>query len=240
MPYYYMKLHHDFLHDPKIGMLSDHLFRRVIEFFIMASEQPERDGYLPSIDVMCWLLQTSADDLSKDLADVSRTGIVKQDDGRWYVTNFVKRQASEDPTAADRMKRYRERNKSVTGRRNVTRNVTDDVTSQLRVESIVKNLDIDDVNTDIGQIPAIDGTQGEIYQQFQNEISMLTPILSEKIDEWIKAYPTDWIKDAIKAAVENNVRKPNYINQILVNWKAEGRNGTGKPKVDRKTYSEVH
>ena len=92
---------------------------------------------------------------------------------------------------------------------------------------------------DIDSIPATDGLTGEIYRQFENEICLLTPILSEKIGGWIDTYPLDWIKDAIKVAVDNNVRKPNYIDKILSNWKIEGRNGTGK-KIDGKVYTEVH
>lgn len=142
--YYFLKLHHETLHDPKMGMLSDHLYRRVIEILLMASERQERDGYLPSVEVMAWTLHISVDDMQNDLEEIEKVSIVKHTDTGWYVTNFTKRQASTDPTAAERMQRYRERNESVTENiddKDVTRNVTRNEAEKLRVELRIKNLE---------------------------------------------------------------------------------------------------
>lgn len=145
MAYYYLKLHHEILHDPKMGLLSDHLYRRVIELFLMASERPERDGYLPQLEVMAWTLHVDKDELLFDLMEIEKqTGIVvAYEGGAWLVTNFIKRQASTDPTAPERMKRYRERNENATDNKNVTRNVTRTDDEMLRVELRVKNLEGD-------------------------------------------------------------------------------------------------
>lgn len=105
-----------------------------------------------------------------------------------------------------------------------------------------------DNNQRPGEIPAVDGVQGEIFRKFENEICLLTPGLAAKVGDWIEDYPADWIKDAIDEAVNNNVRKPNYISSILINWQTEGRNGvkpakTGKPAktfVPEEHASEVY
>ena len=68
----------------------------------------------------------------------------------------------------------------------------------------------------------------EIFTTFQNNISMLTPMLSEKIGDAIDTYPHQWILDAIGEAVTHNARNWKYIEAILKNWQAKGR-GDKKP-----------
>jgi DnaD/phage-associated family protein len=52
---------------------------------------------------------------------------------------------------------------------------------------------------------------------------MLTPIIADELKEAEKLYPYEWINDAIKKAVEQNIRKWSYISAILERWSAEGR-----------------
>ena len=59
---------------------------------------------------------------------------------------------------------------------------------------------------------------------------MLSKYNSEIVGEWIDTYPSEWIEDAIKEAVLNNARKPNYISAILMNWKNEGRHSKNNRK----------
>lgn len=69
----------------------------------------------------------------------------------------------------------------------------------------------------------IDSAAGEVYTVFENNISLMTPMLSAKIDDALKDYPPAWIKDAITEAVAHNARNWSYIAAILKRWKAEGR-----------------
>ena len=90
-----------------------------------------------------------------------------------------------------------------------------------------EDIDIDKI-TDIEEDK--DKDCGHIYTLFENEIQMLSKYNSEIVGEWIDTYPSEWIEDAIKEAVLNNARKPNYVSAILMNWKNEGRHSKNNRK----------
>lgn len=69
--------------------------------------------------------------------------------------------------------------------------------------------------------------QPDIFTLYEQNIGMLTPMIAEELREAEKLYPESWIRDAIKEAVNQNIRKKSYILAILERWAAEGRgNGT--------------
>lgn len=63
-----------------------------------------------------------------------------------------------------------------------------------------------------------------IYTLYEENIGPLTPIIADALREFENLYPPDWIEDAFKEAIKNNVRKLNYVEAILQNWQNEGRN----------------
>ncbi len=75
----------------------------------------------------------------------------------------------------------------------------------------------EDINVNTGR------ERRTIYQLYEENIGPLTPLIADTLRDAEAAYPQDWIKDAIQAAVENNVRRWNYIEAILASWKKEGR-----------------
>jgi DnaD/phage-associated family protein len=62
-----------------------------------------------------------------------------------------------------------------------------------------------------------------IYNLYEQNIGALTPMLAEELREAEQAYPNDWIEEAIRIAVGNNVRKWRYVAAILEDWKASGK-----------------
>ena len=106
-----------------------------------------------------------------------------------------------------------------------------------------------EIASDIGSIyesndqPAdpweIENTPPEIYSLYEQNIGILTPIMSEKLTEAEGKYPAGWIKEAVEIAVEQNRRSWAYVSRILERWDMEGRDesGDGKPprypKIDR-------
>lgn len=68
---------------------------------------------------------------------------------------------------------------------------------------------------------------GDVCKVYENEIGLLSPIVASAIKALLGNYPRDWIIDAIKVAVEANVRRINYVEGILKRWKIEGK-GNGK------------
>jgi len=63
----------------------------------------------------------------------------------------------------------------------------------------------------------------DIYNLYEQNIGMLTPILAEELQEAEQRYPPDWIQDAFKEAIRANVRNWRYINGILKRWEREGK-----------------
>jgi len=78
---------------------------------------------------------------------------------------------------------------------------------------------------------------GSVASEFENNIQMLTPHSRDLIKEWKKHYSNDWIVEAIHIAVEQNVRKPKYINAILESWRDNGKDAS---KAKEPNFWEVH
>ena len=63
----------------------------------------------------------------------------------------------------------------------------------------------------------------DIFSLYEQNIGMLTPKIAEELLEAEKLYPPNWIYDAIKEAVSQNVHKWSYISAILERWTSEGK-----------------
>lgn len=98
-------------------------------------------------------------------------------------------------------------------------------------------------NTEITPENTSSSETAEIFKAYENNISMLTPMLSQKIGDAIDTYPHQWILDAIEEAVRHNARNWAYIETILKNWQSKGRNNKPPEKTtttpDLKPASEV-
>jgi DNA replication protein len=69
-----------------------------------------------------------------------------------------------------------------------------------------------------------------IFTLYEQNVGLLTPMIAEELKEAEKQYRTDWIEDAFKIAVENNIRKWSYVQKILERWQTEGRAGDSKKR----------
>ncbi len=70
-----------------------------------------------------------------------------------------------------------------------------------------------------------------VYVVYEQNIGPLTPLIAERLREAEAKFPEDWIGEAIKIAVENNVRNWKYVSAILERWQTEGR-VDGQPRRD--------
>ena len=76
------------------------------------------------------------------------------------------------------------------------------------------------------QLPVgLDLARPDIFKLYEQNIGLITPLISEQLKSAEAEFPSEWIADAIKIAVENNVRRWSYISRILVSWQERGRNG---------------
>jgi DnaD/phage-associated family protein len=61
-----------------------------------------------------------------------------------------------------------------------------------------------------------------IFQLYEDNIGLITPILAEELREAEARYPANWIEEAFRLAVERNRRRWSYIAAILERWTDEG------------------
>jgi DnaD/phage-associated family protein len=62
-----------------------------------------------------------------------------------------------------------------------------------------------------------------IFELYEDNIGLISPILADELKDAEINYHQEWIEDAFKIAVENNVRKWSYIRAILERWATSGR-----------------
>jgi len=77
----------------------------------------------------------------------------------------------------------------------------------------------------------------DIFRLYEQNIGMLTPMISEELQEAERLYPADWIESAFREAVSVNKRSWKYIARILERWAVEGKDD-GKLRRDSKKESE--
>lgn len=85
---------------------------------------------------------------------------------------------------------------------------------------------------------ALDLERPNIFRLYEEHIGPLTPMIADTLREAEKTYPAAWIEDALRIAVENNVRRWRYVDAILRSWQEEGRNDQDQRGTtqDRRRY----
>lgn len=87
---------------------------------------------------------------------------------------------------------------------------------------------------------ALEVERPNIFRLYEENIGPLTPLISEMLRDAEQTYHQEWIEEAIRIAVKNNVRNWRYVEAILRSWQEEGRDGTNRrdSEKDRKRYVE--
>jgi DNA replication protein len=80
--------------------------------------------------------------------------------------------------------------------------------------------------------PQVEVERPNIFVLYEQNIGTLQPMIAEELQEAEESYPAQWIEEAFKIAVEQNVRKWRYIRAILERWATEGKDD-GKARRDR-------
>ncbi|MFN8535569.1 MAG: DnaD domain protein [Dehalococcoidia bacterium] len=88
--------------------------------------------------------------------------------------------------------------------------------------------------------PAIARPRPNIYQLYEQNIGLLTPLLADELRAAEEEYPEVWLEDAFRVAVALNRRSWRYISRILERWRVEGRSdgviGTDTPPEGWERY----
>jgi DnaD/phage-associated family protein len=218
--YYWIKLYHEILDDPKMALLPDRLWRRVVELFLLAGKHGT-DGVIPDSRQLAWLLRMNPDELEMDMKQIETTGIVERVTNGWVVVNFAKRQAAIE--GAKRTAQHRERQKQ--------QQYYDSVTT---VKRDVTQNQINRVDTDIDKREVV----ARITSLYSNNFASITPMSKDQLVELCNEFEESWIVDAMQEAVNQNKRNIKYFTAILDRWKVEGKDSgltkkNGKPaRVD--------
>lgn len=72
-------------------------------------------------------------------------------------------------------------------------------------------------------VPQRPQEQPNLFTLYEQNIGVLTPMLSTELKEAQEQYPTNWFEDAIREAVRSNKRSWRYIRSVLDRWAREGR-----------------
>lgn len=78
----------------------------------------------------------------------------------------------------------------------------------------------------------------QVCTVYEQNVGLLTKIISEKLADDIATYGAPWVTDAIGIAVTAEKRNLSYVEGILKRWKHEGRTNGNKP-VKAEVASEV-
>ncbi len=83
---------------------------------------------------------------------------------------------------------------------------------------------LEEIDLDVEEPPVINTrTQlSSIFALYEDNIGALTPLIVEELKEAEDTYPAEWLRRAVRAAVENNKRSWSYIRSILKRWQIEG------------------
>jgi DnaD/phage-associated family protein len=131
-----------------------------------------------------------------------------------------------DRRNANREKVARYRNRHVT--------VTDTVTTPLGNGATVPNLTVPLPPTPTTSAAApknVDVKDGDIFRAYESAFGMmLTPTISESLQDMEQEYGRRWVVDALKETVESGARTLKYTRSILDRWKTQGRNGRSRDK----------
>jgi len=191
---YWIKLYHEILDDPKMGRLSDRLWRRTIEMFLLAGEMNE-DGLLPSLGDMAWRLRANEEELGGELEYLCTLGILS-DGGEYRVVNFAERQAA--MSSSERSRRKRQRDWRMSGDESATNRS-------------------EDTDTDID-------TEVDIEEETEAEsVAALQKINFNKseIPKYVAAHPPMQVQALVKKALALNKGAPWVRRGLDEGWEVE-------------------
>ena len=234
---YWIKLYIEILDDPKMATLPDRLWRRIVELFLLSGRlYPDKSGRLPNAQQIAWSLRLPTDDVLHDLEQIASTGIIVPTTNGWLIPAFAARQAAASNTERVRAHRERKRKEQYYGNTdetNLERNVSQSRAEQSRTEQSRAEQNIAE--------PA----RPSIFDLYEGQIGMLTPIIAERLIDAEKTYPPDWIAEAFREAAENNAHSWRYVEAILMRWQRDGfksrggKSGKGRANPPAKSLAET-
>lgn len=234
MAYNWAKVYIEILDDPKMGVLPDNLWRRVIELILIA-KRFDRGGLLPGILEIAWTLHTSVEVVEADLAQIAKSGIVEQRADGWFLPKFAKRQAP-DPVV-ERVRNFRERQVKQDGNDNVTESY------QTRLDETRQDSD-KTTGAQNAPEPKKLTTLQQAQATLENEFSTITaiPLPNRKTDKEKKSAAAGWWHPLTEIwELENkDVEKAKRLIRLSVDKLRVGGMTVADPRSILKTAISIH
>lgn len=70
--------------------------------------------------------------------------------------------------------------------------------------------------------PAKADAAPDVFTLYEENIGGITPLIAEELRDAEERYPAQWLREAMRRAVELNKRNWRYVSGILRRWEAEG------------------
>ena len=114
-------------------------------------------------------------------------------------------------------------------------------------DNVLEDIDIDieldkDIDINNNKEEEIIKEEENVFDYYQQNIGQLTPYQYERLDNYIKLYGNDRIKEAINIACDNNVRTFKYFESCVKNGKYTFKNKNEKSKpewLDKENKDEM-
>ncbi len=78
--------------------------------------------------------------------------------------------------------------------------------------------------------------RSNIFTLYEQNIGSLTPLIADELRDAERNFPDNWLKEAMRLAVENNARSWRYVLAILERWQRKGKDDDGKGRADSEKY----
>ncbi len=62
----------------------------------------------------------------------------------------------------------------------------------------------------------------DIFTLYEENIGSITPLIADELKDAEERYPAEWVREAVREAVELNKRSWRYVASILRRWETEG------------------
>lgn len=85
----------------------------------------------------------------------------------------------------------------------------------------------------------LEARRPNIFNLYEQNLGLIqSAMLAEELMDAERTYPAEWIEEAFRIAVGNNVRRWAYVRRILERWAEEGRGPrpTGQDQADRERF----
>ncbi len=241
---YWAKIYIEIIDDPKMATMPDRLWRRTIELFLLAKKF-NREGHLPETRQLAWLLRMPIQELESDLQQIAQAGIIRPEEGGWFVVNFEKRQGASSST--ERSQQYRQRTqKSQYYNADATvpqRNVAQRTETETETEAEAEGHDND-------PSPLPEEQPAGIYRGYEQAFIAATklPILAGGPEKWYLSFramqdagvlPEDIPKAVSELAAKHyTITGPASVKNAAINIAIRRRNSHAPP--DEPVYAEEY